>query len=49
MGCCRYHDLLIEGGDRAFTIHPPKITFGLGCLREAGPRARALGMRAGSP
>lgn len=45
MGCCRYHDLLTEGGDRAFTIHPPKITFGLGCLREAGPRARALGMR----
>ncbi len=45
MGCCRYHDLMAEGGDPSFTVDPPKITFGLGCLREAGPRARRLGMR----
>lgn len=44
MGCCRYHDLLAAGGDTAFTIDAPKITFGLGCLDEAGFRARALGM-----
>ena len=44
MGCCRYHDMLAAGCDTAFTIQPPIITFGAGCLREAGARARACGM-----
>ena len=45
MGCCHYHTLFAEGGDTAFTIAPPTITFGQGCLAEIGARARALGMR----
>ncbi len=44
MGCCRYHDLLTPGGDNAFTLDPPTVTFGRGCLAELGARARARGM-----
>ena len=43
MACCHYFEPG-EGGDRAFTVDVSMITFGRGCLREAGDRARALGM-----
>ncbi|MEL6179380.1 MAG: hydroxyacid-oxoacid transhydrogenase [Myxococcota bacterium] len=44
MGCCQYHALLAEGCDHAFTVDPPSLTFGPGCLDEAGDHAVALGM-----
>ncbi|MBF5046158.1 iron-containing alcohol dehydrogenase [Aggregicoccus sp. 17bor-14] len=44
MDCCHYHPVG-EGCDGAFTIDASRITFGRGCLAEAGDRARALGMR----
>lgn len=44
MGCCHYHAPL-EGCDDAFTVDASRITFGRGCLKEAGARARALGMQ----
>lgn len=44
MACCHYHAPL-EGCDDAFTVDASRITFGRGCLKESGARARALGMR----
>jgi alcohol dehydrogenase class IV len=44
MGCCHY-DAPEAGCDGAFTVDASRITFGRGCLAEAGDRARALGMR----
>lgn len=44
MSCCRYHALEQPGCDTAFTLDPPTLTFGRGCLSEAGPRARSHGM-----
>ncbi len=41
---CQYFDPC-AGGAETFTIAIPKYTFGRGCLREAGARARGLGMR----
>ncbi|MCK5754311.1 MAG: iron-containing alcohol dehydrogenase, partial [Mycobacterium sp.] len=35
MSCCH---------DTAFTVDASRVTFGRGCLREVGDRARALGM-----
>lgn len=43
MGCCHYQ--LQEGCDSAFTVDTSRITFGRGCLSEAGPRAAALGLK----
>lgn len=43
MGCCHYFQPT-EGGDTAFTVDVSMVTFGRGCLREAGDRARALGI-----
>ena len=40
---CQYFDPCDHGAD-TFTIAIPKVTFGRGCLREAGARARGLGM-----
>ena len=40
---CQYFDPCDHGAD-TFTIAIPKITFGRGCLAEAGARARGLGM-----
>ncbi len=40
---CQYFDPCDHGAD-TFTIAIPKLTFGRGCLREAGARARGLGM-----
>ncbi len=44
MACCHYY-AFSEGGDTAFTVDMSAITFGAGCLAEAGDQARALGMR----
>src|SRR5574337_80658 len=43
MGCCHYY-AFTDGGDAAFTVDMAAITFGAGCLAEAGDHARALGM-----
>ena len=40
---CQYFDPCDHGAD-TFTIAIPKLTFGRGCLREAGARAAGLGM-----
>jgi hydroxyacid-oxoacid transhydrogenase len=44
MGCCHYH-APEQGCDGAFTVDASRITFGRGCLAEAGDRARALGLK----
>ena len=44
MACCHYY-AFSDGGDTAFTVDMSAITFGAGCLAEAGDQARALGMR----
>ncbi|HEX6827819.1 MAG TPA: hydroxyacid-oxoacid transhydrogenase [Burkholderiales bacterium] len=44
MACCHYY-AFNEGGDTAFTVDMSAITFGAGCLAEAGDQARALGMK----
>src|SRR4051812_44218695 len=45
MGCCHHYFAPTDGGDTAFTIDASTLTFGAGCLREAGEQARALGMK----
>ena len=48
MSCCQYYDPFPEpfpGGDSAFTVDPPVLTFGPGCGAEAGDHALALGMK----
>lgn len=44
MSCCHHYEFT-EGCDTAFTIDPATITFGRGCLTEAGDRAQAMGMK----
>src|SRR5574341_1367186 len=44
MACCHYYEFS-ESGDTAFTVDMSAITFGAGCLAEAGDQARALGMK----
>ncbi|TAM12808.1 MAG: iron-containing alcohol dehydrogenase [Nevskiaceae bacterium] len=44
MGCCHVYEFA-EGCESAFTVDASRITFGHGCLREAGARAGQLGMR----
>ncbi len=41
---CQYFDSCDHGAD-TFTIAIPKVTFGRGCLAEAGARALGLGMK----
>lgn len=41
---CSYYDLALEGGDDAFSVDASNITFGPGCLREAGEVAKSLGI-----
>ena len=44
MHCCQYY--LVSGdGDPSFTIELPQVTFGAGCLAEAGAQAQALGLK----
>ena len=45
MGCCHHYFAPTDDGDRAFTIDASTLTFGAGCLREAGDQARALGLK----
>ena len=44
MGCCQ-HYALTDGGDTAFTVEPPVLTFGGGCVAEIGDLAQALSLR----
>lgn len=44
MACCHHYEFA-EGCDHAFTIDASTLTFGRGCLAEAGDRAAALGMK----
>jgi hydroxyacid-oxoacid transhydrogenase len=44
MGCCHHYFARTAEGDSAFTIDASTLTFGPGCLKEAGDQARALGM-----
>ncbi len=41
MSCCHYY-APTEGGDTAFSVDTSAITFGKGCLSEAGSHAKAL-------
>ncbi|WP_299617054.1 hydroxyacid-oxoacid transhydrogenase [Pelagibius sp.] len=45
MGCCHHYFEPTEGGDLAFSVDVSSVTFGRGCLAEAGEVARALGIR----
>ena len=44
MSCCHHYFAQGQGGDNAFTIDASTMTFGAGCLKEAGGQATALGM-----
>lgn len=44
MTCCHHYEF-VAGCDQAFTVDASTLTFGQGCLAEAGDRAAALGMR----
>jgi hydroxyacid-oxoacid transhydrogenase len=44
MGCCHAYFANSGIGDDAFAIDASTLTFGAGCLKEAGDQARALGM-----
>lgn len=44
MSCCHYY-APDDGGDSAFSIDLSSITFGAGCLAEAGDAAAALGLK----
>ncbi|MGL1832241.1 hydroxyacid-oxoacid transhydrogenase [Rhodocyclaceae bacterium SMB388] len=44
MACC-HHYALTEGGDAVFSVDISAITFGPGCLAEAGDHARERGLR----
>ena len=45
MGCCHHYFAQTADGDSAFTIDASTLTFGAGCLKEAGDQAQARGMR----
>src|SRR3954467_7441118 len=45
MGCCHHYFAPTDAGDNAFTIDASTLTFGAGCLKEAGEQARALGLK----
>jgi hydroxyacid-oxoacid transhydrogenase len=44
MACCDF-PTIANDCDGAFTVDASRVTFGRGCLAEAGDRARALGLR----
>ena len=41
---CSYYDVALDSGDDAFNVDASNITFGPGCLREAGDVAKHLGI-----
>src|SRR5438128_366540 len=45
MGCCHHYFASTPEGDTAFTIDASTLTFGAGCLKEAGDHARALNLK----
>lgn len=45
MGCCHHYFASTVQGDTAFTIDASTLTFGAGCLSEAGDQAQALGLK----
>ena len=44
MACCHHYFATAEGGETAFSIDVSAITYGPGCLGEAGAQAKALGI-----
>ena len=42
---CGHYDLALDGADSAFSVDASNITFGPGCLIEAGDVARSLGVK----
>ncbi len=42
---CMHGYAPVDGGESAFTVDSSRVTFGRGCLAEAGPRAQRLGIR----
>ena len=45
MGCCHHYFAQTADGDSAFTIDASTLTFGAGCLKEAGDQAKSRGLR----
>jgi alcohol dehydrogenase class IV len=45
MACCHHYFTSTPGGEEAFSVDVSSITYGAGCLSEAGEQARALGIR----
>jgi alcohol dehydrogenase class IV len=45
MACCHNYFATAEGGEQAFSVDVSAITYGAGCLAEAGEQAKALGIR----
>lgn len=43
MSCCA-HSKIADDFDTAFTVDASRVTFGRGCLREVGDRAKSLGI-----
>jgi alcohol dehydrogenase class IV len=44
MSCCHHYFAPDQGGDDAFTIDASTMTFGAGCVAEAGDHAKAFGL-----
>ncbi len=42
---CQHYELGLEGADTAFSVDASNVTFGAGCLGEAGEIAKSLGIR----
>lgn len=42
---CRHYELGLDTGDSAFSVDASNITYGAGCLSEAGDVARSLGIK----
>ncbi len=45
MACCHHYFEPTEGGESAFSVDVSAITYGPGCLAEAGESAKSLGIR----
>ncbi len=41
---CQHYELKLEGADSAFSVDASNVTFGAGCLSEAGEIAKSLGI-----
>lgn len=44
MACCHHYFEPTEGGEEIFSVDVSAITYGPGCLKEAGEQAKALGI-----